>query len=303
VALWSALPAGRAPRFELGSLRKLQRFAASLTAVTALSLVLMYLDKLVASSLFPLEVFGRYTLSWTVANGLLVVTMPVFNALSPRLTALMAAGETAAVRETYTTTAQLLGVALGSLAAVVGWFSEPVILIWTGDAALARHAAPVVRLLVAGTALNGILYMPYALQLATAWTRPALISCSAFVIVLVPATVVATRRYGAAGPAAVWLTLNLCSLLTVAPIVHRRVLPGQGWRWLRAWLTPAAAAFVVAGALRNGVQVPPGRIGGAGALGAVMLVCGLAATLATPLGRQRLRGLRRRVGADDGAGR
>lgn len=288
--LWRALPAGKGARFQLGALRSLQRFAASLTVISALSLVLMYLDRLVVSALLPLDALGRYTVSWSVANGLLVVTMPVFHALNPRLTALMAAGDTAGVRETYGSTAQLLGATLGTLAAVIGWFAEPVLWIWTGDPALATSAAPVVAVLIFGTALNGMLFMPYALQLASGWIRPVLVSSIVFVIALVPATIFSTARYGALGPAVVWLTLNLASLFTVAPVVHRRVIPRQGWRWLGSWLLPAAVAFACAGALRAAVATPSSRWLGAAVLAAVLAGCGLAALLSTPLGRRRLFG-------------
>jgi hypothetical protein len=68
---------------------------------------------------------------------------------------------------------------------------------------------------------------------------------------IVPAIVVATRTFGVAGAAAVWVVLNSIYVVVAVPRVHRRVLRGELWRWYaNDLLKPAVVAAAVAGAAR-----------------------------------------------------
>ena len=57
------------------------------------------------------------------------------------------------------------------VAIVIALFSYEIILLWTQNPTIARELISLVSILICGTALNGLMNLPYALQLAFGWTR------------------------------------------------------------------------------------------------------------------------------------
>jgi O-antigen/teichoic acid export membrane protein len=132
-------------------------------------------------------------------------------------------------------------------AAVIAAFSGELLLLWTNDPVVANAAAPIAAFLVVGTALNGLMNVPYALQLAHGWTRLAVKVNLLLILVAAPAIVFVTPRYGTLGAATIWPAVNLIFMLVAVPITHRRLLPGMGVRWfLRAVALPVSVTVLTA---------------------------------------------------------
>src|SRR5487761_803537 len=96
---------------------------------------------------------------------------PMFNALYPRYSKLVSLGEDKALTHLYHLSNQYLAVMVAAISVVLMVFSRDVLYLWTGDTATAAKVAVPLSILVAGTALNGLMNLPYALQLAHGWTR------------------------------------------------------------------------------------------------------------------------------------
>ena len=93
--------------------------------------------------------------------------------------------------------------------------------------------------------------LPYALQLSHGWTRIGLAINTVFIVTLVPAIVLMTRHYGAAGAASVWLGLNAIYMIIGVPLTHRRLLKGEAFRWFAKDVgVPLAGTLVIAGSAR-----------------------------------------------------
>jgi O-antigen/teichoic acid export membrane protein len=230
--IWRSLPpSDRRPRFDLSLLRHVWRFAAGVSAITFTSLILMQVDKVILSKLLPLRMFGYYTLAWVVANGLWLITGSVFNVIYPRLSALVAAADEAGLRQSYHRVSQLMAVLILPLAGVLCLFSYDILRLWTHSSETAQIAAPIVSILVIGSAVNGLVTLPYALQLACGWTRLSALAGVISVIGVVPAILLLATRFGAIGAAVVWAGLNILTALIVVPLMHRRLLKGEIWKY------------------------------------------------------------------------
>ena len=121
-------------------------------------------------------------------------------------------------------------------------------MLWTRNPVTVEHTHLLLSLLVIGTALNGLMNLPYALQLAYGWTRLAFYTNVAAVLLLAPTLVLVTKRYGAVGAASVWVVLNAGYVLISMQIMHRLLLKGEKWRWYREDVgLPLAATLLVAG--------------------------------------------------------
>jgi hypothetical protein len=67
--------------------------------------------------------------------------------------------------------------------------------------------------------------------LAFGWTSLSFFKSVIAVILLVPLIIYMTIHYGAIGAAGVWLVSNMGMFFFEIPIMHRRVLRKEKWRW------------------------------------------------------------------------
>ena len=240
-------PVARPARWDMRSVNRTWRFAAGMSVLMLLSAVLVHADKLLLSRLLVLRDFGYYTLGSLIASSLYVLSLPVFYAIFPMLSGRVASSDERGGREVFHLGAQSLAVLVIPAAAVIVLFADRLLLAWTGSVEAALHAAPIARLLVVGTALNALMSVPYALQLAHGRTKIGIFIHIGLIAVFLPAIVIATSRYGAIGAASIWVGLNLLYIVVGVPLTHRLLMPGEAGSWLlRDVLRPSVAGVAVA---------------------------------------------------------
>jgi O-antigen/teichoic acid export membrane protein len=232
--LWRNLPtnseAGR-PRFRFVLLREVGRFAAGLTAIAFLGLLLNNLDKLILSNLLTLEMFGYYTVAATVATALYMLVVPIYNAVFPQFSQLVASGDETALVNAYHKGCQIMAVVVLPVAIFIAVFSYELLALWTGNPIIAVNAYLPLSLLVVGMAFNGLMNTPYALTLAYGWMKYPLFQNLIAIVIIIPLMLFATAIYGMPGAAASWLILNVGYILFGIQIMHTRLLPQEKWRW------------------------------------------------------------------------
>jgi O-antigen/teichoic acid export membrane protein len=290
-ALWRCLPdSGRAARFDPTITRNIWGFAAGMSGITLTALILTQLDKVILSKLLDLKTFGYYVLAGVVVNGISAVLItPMFNTVYPRFSALVAAKDEKGLTEMYHGSTQVMAVMILPVAAVLAFFSHEIMMLWTQNAEVARNTAPIVSILVAGTALNGIMNLPYALQLAHGWTRLAFTITTVYIFTLGPAIVFLTIHYGAIGAASAWAALNVVHVAVMIPFTHRRLLTGESWRWyIEDFGLPLLGALLVCTVgriLLTGPMEPPQM-----AIGLIILLLAtiVGSALTVPAGRHFL---------------
>jgi len=177
------------------------------------------------------------------------MVLPLFNAIYPRFSRLVATGDMDDLNDLYRLSSQLMAVVTSSMAAVLVLFSDEVLLLWTGDAHLAGQVALPMALLAVGTALNGLMNVPYALQLAHGWTRLAVQMNAIALTVGVPLCVWSVGNHGLAGAALPWLTINLGFMAIGLPLMHRRLRRGQLRQWYTRDIAPPVGASVASASL------------------------------------------------------
>ena len=242
-----------------------------------LGFLLMQADKIVISKTLPLEQLGYYTLAATGAGGLLQLITPMNTAVFPRLTEHVARSEPKALAGAYIRSCEWMAAAIVAPALVLTFFAEPTLLLWTGDAPLSRSVAPLLSLLALGTLLNGLMNLPYMLQLAHGWISFSVKTNLIAVSVVVPLLLWAVPRYGSIGAASVWVALNVSYILVGAHFMHRKLLPDVKRRWYKvAVVGPLLAGGAMAVLVRATVPTPESRA----SAGLVVLSAGIAVALA-----------------------
>jgi O-antigen/teichoic acid export membrane protein len=284
IFLWKSLPlATRAPQFNLRQVRNIWRFAAGMSGITACALILTQSDKLIVSKLFNLKIYGYYILAGMFGVGLSMITGAVFNTIFNRFSGLVAVGNEEALKHLYHRCTQLMAVLILPLAAVLALFSTDILQFWTRNAEVARNAGPIATLLVIGSALNSLMNLPYALQLANGWTSLNLWLSIFLTLMLVPAIWFMATHYGPVGAASVWIALNCCTMAISVPLMHRRLLKGEMVRWFTEDVGLAlAAVFVVVGSARALTVSPMRPLMAVAILPIVLLSALLAGAFAAP---------------------
>jgi O-antigen/teichoic acid export membrane protein len=220
-------------RFSRAALQGIWRFAAGMIIITLTSLLLTQVDKILLSRLLALKVFGYYALAASVASVLYMLSSPITTAFYPRFVELATQRDDASLRVVYHQAAQLIAVVVGTAAMILMMFGDRVLMAWTGDRALVSNVAPLLTVLALGALLNGLMWIPYYLQLAHGWTRLMVTVNTVAVAVLIPALLVVVPIYGAISAAWVWVALNVAYLVFVIGLIHRRLLSTEMARWYR----------------------------------------------------------------------
>ena len=238
-ALWASLPRTNVPAtFQRNLLQKNWRFAAGLTGISILGTALTQFDKIVLSKLLSLESFGYYVLAFNIASALNNIVHPIFFAIFPRLSQIVAQNNVSELRSLYHRSCQLLSSMLFPVAATLLFFSHEILDLWIGNPTTSNNTFLLLSIIIVGTSLNSILVPPFMLQLAHGWTSLSFYKNVVAIIVYLPVLLFLAWRHGAVGAGVAWIILNAGYVIIEIPIMHRRVLPSNMKTWYLVDILP-----------------------------------------------------------------
>ena len=244
---WAAMPKDtNRPRFSLNRLQNVSHFALGVTGISLIGVALSQTDRIVIGTLLPLDALGYYSFAATAAALPYLAAGPIQSVAYPMLSRLLSEEKLGETIEAYHKFSRLMAVLLIPTSLVGALFSETLVGFWTGSEELTRQTHLVAALLTVGSAINGVVYLPYSLQLAAGKTSFWLgVNIVSFLLHL-PLLVYATSNFGILGAALVWCSLNLGYLFVAVPIVHRKFLCRQlsGW-YLKDMGWPLGVSFVI----------------------------------------------------------
>lgn len=227
-------------------LRDCYRFAAGMAGTGILVVCLTQIDKLLLSGLLSLEAFGLYMLAVSLTSVQVMMVQPVQVALFPQLTSLLSGGEERAAGRKFMFWSRQVAIIVFPVGALLVVFSEEVARLWLQDAEIAVSIALPISVLAAGSLLNAVCTLPYTLQLSAGWSSLGFYANLISVLIMVPALLVLTPRYGELAAAGVWFALNLGYVCIQVPVMFKRLLPEFRHSWYRrALLLPAIASFCI----------------------------------------------------------
>jgi O-antigen/teichoic acid export membrane protein len=289
LVFYRSIPASAGGRFSVAALVGIWRFAFGMLGISALSLVLTQLDKILLSKFLSLQQYGRYMLASAVAGVLFAIVSPISQAFYPRFSQLFALGDHDDLVQNYHKAAQFVTILVGSAAFMLIAFGDKALYLWTHDSALAAATAPVLSVLALGTLVNCFLWIPYQMQLAHGIVGLAIKSNVGAILIVVPALLWAIPRYGAIGAAWVWAGFNCGYIVVNVNFMYRRILSGEQWRWyLKDIALPLTAITVLGLALRLGMPDVVGRLANLGILVFTALVLVVGAAFSAPAIRHAL---------------
>lgn len=289
--VYQAIPAAaRRGKFSSQAIAGVWMFSGGVAAHTVLAFLLTQSDKIILSARLPLKAFSYYAIASALSNALNMLAIPISAAFYPLFAELSARGDMERLRAAYHQAAQLTAVLTASAAITLAVFADTALRAWTADAGVTMYGAPILRILALGALLNGFMGIPYQLQLAAGWTSLTAKLNGILVCVMIPAQLLVIPRYGTIGAAWIWVALNLGNMIFNINLMHRRLLPGEKWRWYgQDVLVPTMAGGLTALACRAVAPQPVSLIGGAVVLIAAFVLVALTCALVCSSTRSRLR--------------
>lgn len=213
-------------------LRPLLKFALSIAFTSSVWILVTQTDKMILSGILPLKEYGHFTLAVLAASVIMVLSGPIANAILPRMAKLQAESNTDELIAVYRNSTRFLAVFAGSVSITLAFCAKPLLVIWTGDVAIAESSAPILSLYACGNGLLALAAFPYYLQYAKGNLRYHLIGSLVTVFALVPLLIYSASHYGAVGAGWAWFSINALFFLFWVTYVHFRLHPGLHWKWL-----------------------------------------------------------------------
>lgn len=248
---WRALGGRGDTAADFGSLRGVWRFGAGMGGVALTGIALTQLDKALLSKLLPLATFGEYMLAVTAVGGLAMFLSPLFNTIFPDFSARVARGQADELTAHYRHGTQVFAVLYLPIVAALGWYAQDLVWAWTGQRETAAAIAPIIAVLCIGSAINGLMFFPYSLQLAHGLSRIPLTINTVLLALTAPAVILLVRAHGAMGGAIAWAGLQAIYLFVGTFVTHRRIAIGSGCAWLlKDVAVPAAATLTLLAAMQ-----------------------------------------------------
>lgn len=247
--LWKKIRIDQYPaKFSVAILQSVKAFAGGMFLITAISIMITQMDKMILSRVVPLEMFGFYMLAWSVASGLSRIATPLIQAFSPRFTELVSKGDDEALAKQVRLASQLLSVLILPPAALIIFLSKPILFAWMGNPTVAVGASPILAVMVVGTVLSCCSYPALSILYSRKQLRQVIITNLTCLLVLLPLLLWANSHFGVIGAAFCWGFYGL-TLYVVYQVYGLKGLPKAGF-FLSLWrdfIAPCAMTFVVAG--------------------------------------------------------
>jgi O-antigen/teichoic acid export membrane protein len=182
-------------------LEKVWRFAGGMLLISLVSSLNTQMDKIAISKFLPVETLGYYTLSVSLAMGILIFVNPISTALLPRFTALYSQGKIEGATKNFNKINLFVSILVFSIMINMIFFSKDLIWIWTGDRNLAVLASVFLPVIAFGFGMLALQIIPFNIAIANGYTKINNIMGIISLLITIPGYWIVTKKFGAIGAA------------------------------------------------------------------------------------------------------
>lgn len=226
-------------------LKPILPFAGGIAYTAGIWILLTQADKLILSKTLPLSKYGYFVLVATVSTGISQISVPISQAILPRMTYLLSHGKEQDMLKLYKTSTQYMAILIFSIAGMIAFFSYEFLFTWTGDRSAAEWAAPILTWFVLGNGILCISAFQYYLQFAHGNLKMHVIYNTISACIEVPIIIYTAFKYGAIGVSLAWFTLRIISFVIWTPIVHYKFAKGLHRSWLIKDILPVFISTIL----------------------------------------------------------
>ncbi|MGQ7830304.1 lipopolysaccharide biosynthesis protein [Altererythrobacter sp. Z27] len=291
-AAWRIIGQRTEPGYDWQSALSVWRFTVGVAGVATTGALMMNLDRVILSSTTDLEQVGYYTIALALAALLYRLTIPAFNVLYPKLTALLEESPPEQVRNYYQRFSSIILAIIFPAGLFLSIAAEPLLEIWFADPAIVEGTWRPAVVLCFATLFHCTMYLPFALQLAAGNTRLPLYLNLGLLALFMPLLYGLSLEFGLLGAALAWLATHTVYMVVGTHLTGRLILTGAGtgwiWKGLVAPAVIASSTFFVASIATEQVEAALFRLMIAFVASSAAFFLSL---IVLPQGRETFRGL------------
>lgn len=224
-AAWNQLGDRIARHFSMQELKRVWDFSIRVTGIAATGVLFSQLDKLILSSTLALGEFGQYVIASTLVGSIYLVVTPIFNALYPKFSGLVASEQEANLWSLYRVSVRAVGSIVFPAAMFFALQGKVVIDMWVGIDNIDAGSVAAVGYLALGIAIHGVMHMPYALQLAYGKAGMVLRNNLILLLLTAPIIILGSTKYGVLGAGVSWLVLHIISCFWINFQIQKNLRP------------------------------------------------------------------------------
>lgn len=197
-------------------------YSRDILALSITSVLVVQSDKLYLSGTVTLGDYAAYSLAATIASVPYICSSALYSVIFPRFSVDINKGSLDKIREVFTSALCGILILMMVLCTIVWMFSEiPLRLLFETE--LTAKASNILPVLMLGTAIQSLLVVPFALQLACRWTSLSLRLNIYLVPVFLICLFVLVKYLGVIGAAYSWLIYNALSLVCTMYFMIKRL--------------------------------------------------------------------------------
>jgi O-antigen/teichoic acid export membrane protein len=188
-------------------LRPVWKAIAGLTGAAWLGALTVQIDKIILSKMVSLQQFGYYTIAASVSMGMLQLIYPLVQAALPR--AVQLKEDSAALRRLSFKLICWITALVVCAGVVYALLGKMLLNLWLKDSAAVSATAPLLSVLLLGTALNAFYIVGYIHWLVLEKVHRLLLVNTAALVLSLAISPLLITRLGPIGAAFGWLAINL----------------------------------------------------------------------------------------------
>ncbi len=227
------------PRVSRAAIERVRRYVLGVSVIGVLGTALTQSDRLLLSTLLPIETLGYYSLAFNLLLGLTLVQGFFTSALLPRFAAIYEQSAVEKLATDYNRASKGLIYLCTLPVSALLFFGEPLLSLWTSPET-AAPASRILTILAPAFLINVAVSIPYILALATGNTGIVVRVYGVALAFYLPALYIAIEHWGGTGAAMAWLFLNASYLFSLVPLVQQRIVGESAWTWVVHNLLPFA---------------------------------------------------------------
>lgn len=204
-SLWRRIDTSeQSARFSAKMLLTVKEYVGAVMIIGVLGMILSQMDKMILSKMISLEDYGFYMLAWTVVSGFSRISTPLINAFSPQFTELVAKGDENGLAKQVCVASQLMSVLIIPPAALLVFFSKPILLIWIGNEITADGTASILMVMVFGAIFSSCSYPSLSILYSRKYLMPVVALNLICMICLIPLLILSVYYFNTFGAAFVF---------------------------------------------------------------------------------------------------
>lgn len=213
--------------FKIKRLKDIGSFALGMLLISIVSAISTQLDKMIISKMLPISELGYYTISISIAMGLVVIVNPLATASLPKFTNLFSTDRISEAKRLFLNLNTLTSLVIVSILSMLVIFSRELIWIWTGDVSIAKNSSLILSIIAFGYAALAISLLPNNICIANAYTKYNNYLGIFSVLVTIPGYLMLVKSSGVVGAALIFSIVQVLVAIIFMILVNKKYLKIQ----------------------------------------------------------------------------